>query len=135
LVRLEDVYWAEQGRASFDAVVCSLAFAALVVIGTRPFGLDEPASIWGTALTAGTVVAISGVAFAKGRVLLGVVGLFVPVVALCAAVRLARPCSPWALWRYDAARRVRALERFDAARPTQRLRRRLGDLVAGEPSA
>jgi hypothetical protein len=38
-LRLEDVSSAEQGRASFDAVVCSLAFAALVVLGTRPFGL------------------------------------------------------------------------------------------------
>src|SRR5262249_34052784 len=120
---------------SFDAVVCSLAFAALVVVGTRPFGLDEPASIWGTALATGTVVAISGIAFAKGRVLVGVIGLFVPVVALFGAVRLARPCSPWALWRYDDAKRARAVARFDAKRPTQRLRRRIGDVVAGEPSA
>ena len=49
-VRLEDVYWSEQGRMSFDAVVCTLAFAALVVLGTRPFGLDEPTSIAGTAI-------------------------------------------------------------------------------------
>ena len=48
-VRLEDVYWAEEGRASFDAVVVTVAFGALVVIGTQPFGLDEPASITGTA--------------------------------------------------------------------------------------
>ena len=41
-VRLEDVYWSDEGRASFDAVVCTCAFAALVVLGTRPFGLDEP---------------------------------------------------------------------------------------------
>ena len=39
--------------------------------------------------------------FAKSRVLLGVIGLFVPVVALAGAVRLARPDSPWAKWRYD----------------------------------
>jgi hypothetical protein len=48
-VRLEDVYWSEEGRVSFDAVVCSCAFAALVVVGTRPFGLDEAASISATA--------------------------------------------------------------------------------------
>jgi hypothetical protein len=96
-VRLEDVYWAEQGRASFDAVVCSLAFM-------------------------------------KGRVLLGVIGLFVPVVALAGAVRLACPSSPWARWRYEDARRLRAEQRFAATRPAQRLRRRIGDVVAGKPS-
>jgi hypothetical protein len=134
-VHLEDVYWGERGRASFDAVVCSLAFAALVVIGTRPFGLDEPLSIWGTALVVGTVVGISAVAFAKGRVLLGVIGLFVPLVALAGAVRLARPASPWAHWRYDQEKLLRAAARFGADRPTQRLHRRIGDLVAGEPSS
>ncbi len=67
--------------ASFDAVVCTWAFALLVVIGTRPFGLDEPASIAGTALAVGLVAGLAIVCFAKGRVLLGTVGLFVPVVA------------------------------------------------------
>ncbi len=33
-VRLEDVYWSQEGRASFDAVVVAGAFAALVVLGT-----------------------------------------------------------------------------------------------------
>jgi hypothetical protein len=132
-VRLEDVYWAEQGR-SFDALVCSLAFAVLVVLGTQPFGLDEPASVWGTVAAVGVVLAIAAVALMKGRVLLGVIGLFVPVVALAGAVRLARPSSPWACWRYEDARRVRAEQRFAATRPGQRLRRRIGDVVAGKPS-
>jgi hypothetical protein len=135
LVRLEDVYWTEQGRASFDAVVCSLTFAALVVLGTRPFGLDEPLSLGATVAAAGAVVAISGVAFAKGRVLLGVIGLFVPVVGLLAALRLARPASPWAHWRYGEAKLARAAARFRADRPAERVHRRLGDLIAGEPSA
>ena len=133
-VRLEDVYWAEQGRASFDAVVCSLAFALLVVLGTRPFGLDEPASVWGTVAAVGAVLAIAAVAFMKGRVLLGVIGLFVPVVALAGAVRLARPSSPWARWRYEDSRRLRAEQRFAATRPAQRVRRRNGDVIAGKPS-
>ena len=104
-VHLDDVYWAERGRSSFDAVICSLAFAALVVLGTRPFGLDEQLSIWGTIAVVGGVVGLAAVAFAKGRVLLGVIGLFVPIAALIGAVRLARPASPWARWRYDATKR------------------------------
>ena len=132
-VRLEDVYWSSEGRASFDAVVCSCAFAALVVIGTRPFGLDETTSIVGTAVVVAIVIGLAVICFAKGRVLLGVIGLFVPVVALVGATRLARPDTPWAKWRYDAARLARAEARFAASRPLSRAGRRLGDLVAGAP--
>jgi hypothetical protein len=134
-VRLEDVYWAEEGRASFDAVVCSIAFAALVVLGTRPFGLDEPLSVWGTAAAVAVVLAVTAVAFAKGRVLLGVIGLFVPVVAAVGAVRLARPSSPWARARYSEAELSRATDRFSPERRSERARRRVGDAVAGRPTA
>ena len=132
-VRLEDVYWSHEGRASFDAVVCSCAFAALVVIGTRPFGLDEPTSIVGTAVAVAVVLGLAGACFAKGRVLLGVVGLFIPIFALAGAVRLGRPGSAWAKWRYDAARTASAEARFADTRPLARANRRLGDLVAGAP--
>jgi hypothetical protein len=134
-VHLEDVYWSDEGRASFDAVVATLAFAALVVIGTRPFGLDDPRSIWGTTTVVVVVVGLAAACFAKGRVMLGVIGLFVPVVAAVGAVRLARPASPWARRRYDAETRRRAQERFALTRPLSRAGRRISDLVAGAPSA
>ena len=134
-VHLEDVYWSEEGRSSFDAVVCTVAVAGLVVLGIQPFGLDEPASVLGTAGVVITVVGLAVLCFAKGRVLLGVIGLFVPVVALVGAVRLAHPASPWAHWRYDDARRRRASERFAPDRPLERAGRRIGDIVAGAPSA
>jgi hypothetical protein len=133
-VRLEDVYWAEEGRTSFDAVVATCAFAALVVIGTRPFGLDEPASLGATAAAVGVIAGLAIVCFAKGRVLFGVVGLFVPLVALVGAVRLGHPASPWARWRYDDDRRRRAELRFADDRPLVRTRRRAADLIAGSPS-
>jgi hypothetical protein len=133
-VRLEDVYWAEAGRASFDAVVCTCAFAALVVIGTRPFGLDDPGSIWGTATVVVAVVGLSFASFSKGRYLLGVVGLFIPLAGIAGAVRLARPGSPWARARYDDAKRARAERRFAATRPLARANRRFADLVAGAPA-
>ena len=132
-VRLEDVYWSNEGRSSFDAVVCSCAFAALVVIGTRPFGLDETTSILGTAIAVSLVVGLAVACFAKGRVLLGVIGLFIPVFAAVGAVRLARPTSPWAKWRYDADRHARAESRFAPDRPMSRAGRAVGDLVAGAP--
>jgi hypothetical protein len=132
-VHLEDVYWDEEGRVSFDAVVCTFAFGALVVAGSHPFGLTEEGSRVGTAVAVTPLVALATIVFAKGRVLLGIIGLFVPIVALIAAFRLARPSSPWARWRYDADRLQRAQARFAMTRASQRARRRLGDLIAGEP--
>jgi hypothetical protein len=133
-VRLEDVYWTREGRASLDAVVVAAAFAGLVVLGTVPFGLDDPASISGTAAAVALIIGLAIICFAKGRLLLGVVGLFMPIVALIGAVRLARPSSPWARWRYSGSRLERADARFSPARRTSRWQRRLGDLIAGAPS-
>ena len=134
-VRLEDVYWAEEGRASFDAVVCTVAFGALVVIGTRPFGLDEPASIAGDrrgrdvdrrprqrVLREGARAARRRRPLHPGR------------RARRRASDSRRPSSPWARWRYDDARRARAARRFAADRPLARTRRRAADLIAGPPT-
>jgi hypothetical protein len=134
-VRLQDVYWAQQGRASFDAVVISAAFAGLVVLGTKPFGLDDPASISGTAAAVTLILGLAVICFLKGRVLLGVVGLFVPVVALIGAVRLAHPSSLWARSRYSQPRLDRATARFSPTRRATRWGRRIGDLIAGAPTA
>jgi hypothetical protein len=60
-----------------DAVVVVAAFAALVVLGTKPFGLDDPASISGTAVTVAVILGLAVVCFLNGRVIRGVVGLFV----------------------------------------------------------
>lgn len=134
-VRLQDVYWTQEGRASFDAVVVAMAFAGLVVLGTKPFGLDDPASISGTAAAVALVLCLAVICFAKGRLLLGVIGLFVPVVALIGALRLARPSSPWARWRYSRPRLERATARFRPTRRASRWQRRIADLIAGAPSA
>jgi hypothetical protein len=93
-VHLDDVYWSERSRISFDAVVCTCAFAALVVIGTRPFGLDDPGSVWGTALVVLVVIGLTTACFAKGRVLFGVIGLFVPFVALAGLSASPAPRRP-----------------------------------------
>jgi hypothetical protein len=77
------------------------------------------------------VIGLTTACFAKGRVLFGVIGLFVPFVALAGAVRLARPASPCARARYDDKRR-RSAERFAATRPLERTGR-ISDLVAGAP--
>ena len=57
----------------------------------------------------------------KGRVVLGVLGVFVPVLSLVAALRLARPTSWWARRWYPAGsrRRRRAEVRFPSGRRTR----------------
>jgi hypothetical protein len=134
-VRLEDVYWAQEGRASFDAIVVATAFAGLVVLGTVPFGLDDPASISGTAAAVAVILGLAAICFVKGRILLGVIGLFVPVVALVGALRLGHPSSLWARRRYSGPRLERARARFSPTRRASRWQRRIGDLIAGAPSA
>jgi hypothetical protein len=131
---LRDVYWSDQGRRSIDAVMIATAFAVLVVLGTKPFGLDEPESVLGTALIVLQAVVLSAIAFLKGRFVMGVVSLFVPFWGIVAAVRLAKPGSPWARWRYRgrrAGRMKRAKERFRADRRVAVLRDRVVTLTTG----
>ena len=134
-VHLEDVYWEQQGRRSFDAAIIAVAFAALVVTGTKPFGLDDAASVSGTAIVVVLVLGLSLMCFMKGRILLGVVGLFVPVAALVGAVRLGRPTSPWGRRCYSGPRLARAQTRFASDRTAARWRHRVTDVVAGAPAA
>ena len=133
-VRLEDVYWAEEGRQSLDAVIVAVAFAALIVLGTRPFGLDDPASVWGTVGVLTVVLALVVVSAAKGRIFYAVVGIFIPLVALVGAVRLAHPSSLWASRFYGERKLERARTRFAPDKPLERFGAWLGDLIAGAPS-
>jgi hypothetical protein len=132
-VHLEDVYWEKEGRRSIDAAVIAVAFAALVVVGTSPFGLDDPESVGATAAVVAGVLLLAIVCFVKGRILLGVLGLFVPVFAVVGAVRLAQPESPWARRRYSETRMARARARFGEHRVLSRWRHRVLDLVTGAP--
>jgi hypothetical protein len=133
-VRLQDVYWTKEGRSSLDAVVVASAFAALVVIGTRPFGLDDPGSIWGTVGTVALVLGLVFVAAAKGRILLAVIGMFVPVVSLVGVAQIARPSSFWARRFYDQRKLDRARKRYSPTSALTRIGAGLGDLIAGAPN-
>ena len=111
--------------------------AALVVIGVRPFGMDEAGSVAGSVAVAAICVALVAVTFLKGRVLPGVIAVFIPLVGAVCAVRLAKPSSPWARRRYTgrrAARLERARDRFRADRRGAVLSRRILDLIGGTPS-
>jgi len=122
ILHLQDVYWSNEGRTSVDAVFLTAGVLFFVLVGSSP--VDDP-DAGGTGGRIGLVfvlvvnLASVGVTFAKGKLGTGVIGLVVPVVAWTGAVRLARPNSPWAHWRYAAGSREaeRATvrdEKFDA---------------------
>jgi hypothetical protein len=134
-IYLRDVYWAEEGRASFDAVVVAASLGGLIVLGIAPFDLPHNgSSVTTTAVTVLAVTAVSSGAILKGRHYLGLIGIFLPLVSLAGVCRLAAPRSPWARRFYapDGSKHARAQTRF--ARASTR-RRRLADAVSGAPSA
>lgn len=120
-LHLEDVYWSREGRSSVDAVLIALVVGVLLLIGANPLDADDAPNEPAIALTLLVNLVFALVAVLKGRVLLGVVGVFVPLVALVAAVRLARPASPWARRRYPpgSSGAERSLRRFPPGRRTR----------------
>jgi hypothetical protein len=132
-VRLQDVYWSDEGRASLDAVVMAAVFAALVVLGVQPWGMDESGSVVGTVAWAAVTLLLAGLTFMKGRILLGVFALFVPPLGLWGALRLGKPTAPWCK-RYGEAKLDRARARFRPDRRTARLGHAALDAIGGAPS-
>ena len=130
-LHLEDVYWAEQGRRSVDAVVIATVIGGLILFGFLPFSAD--AGTVTIVLTTVVVLGIAVVAVLKGKVVLGVAGMLFPPAGIVGALRLAKPGSPWARRRYapESRKLARATERD--ARYTRRYQR-FQDRVAGAPA-
>jgi hypothetical protein len=133
---LDDVYWSKQGRSSIDATVLVAALMGLVLIGTVPFNVTTSSIDQLVATLAATAVQLTLVTlcFAKQRLVHGIVGLLIPVLALYGAVRLGKPTSPWARRRYgtgNPTKQTRAEQRFRPDRRTERFKDRLRDLVGG----
>jgi hypothetical protein len=119
-LHLADVYWSREGRSSIDAVLIALVVGVLLLVGANPFDADHGQGEGVVAATVLVNLLFALAAILKGRVVLGVVGVFVPLLAVVAAVRLARPRSPWARRWYRAGNRrlARSQQRFPAGRRT-----------------
>jgi hypothetical protein len=129
-LHLEDVYWAEEGRRSVDAVVIAAVLGGLLLMGFLPFSTGDGAiPIIASMLV---VLAIATVAVLKGKIVMGVAGVLFPLVGLIGAIRLAKPGSFWAKRRYEPGSRKlnRATRRYE--RHTRRYQR-FQDRVAGAP--
>jgi hypothetical protein len=129
-LHLEDVYWAEEGRRSVDAVVIAALIGGLLLLGFLPFSTDDGAIPIIVSVLA--VLLLSTLAILKGKIVMGVAGVLFPLVGLIGAIRLAKPDSFWAQRRYEPGSRklARAERRYE--RHTRRYQR-FQDSVAGAP--
>jgi hypothetical protein len=145
ILHLRDVYWSNEGRLSVDAVFVAAGVTALLLIGASPIGVRNVANYHhmpGSSDAVGTLWATVAVLFAlavitllKGKPWTALLGLVIPLTLIVGAVRLARPGSPWARWRY--ARRpgklATASHREERLRqPAIRMKDRVQDLLTGK---
>jgi hypothetical protein len=103
-LNLEDVYWKEKGRESIDAVVVTVVLLVITLLGLQ-FWIDVYDAVLvlagfdrGNAVVAIPIqligIGLAIVCFRRGRKLTGLVGLFVPFVALVGAVMPSRRRKP-----------------------------------------
>ena len=134
-LHLEDVYWTEAGRKSVDAIFCVLVITGALIGGTDfVTGRVGTAAWWSSVAVIAVNLLLCVICLLKGKVVTGVVGIVVGVVALVGAIRLAKPGSWWAVHRYAGRprRARRAASRYDQRH--QERWNRVRDLVAGAPS-
>ncbi|GAA0982751.1 hypothetical protein GCM10009555_053180 [Acrocarpospora macrocephala] len=147
ILRLQDVYWTEDGRLSVDAVFVAVALCGLALLGVSPFEVgqaftaDQSGRLLSrdeVVLVIGTNILFAALSLIKGKVWTGLLGIYLTPLALIGAIRLARPGSPWARWRYRSKpyKLARAQWRDRRIRePVQRVKRAVQDFLAGRPSA
>ena len=143
LLHLDDVYWSEKGRTSVDAVILAAAVTALLLLGALPLGINDLGPAESAARSEAVAVLVVNailvlITVFKGKLPLGILGLFIPFLALIGAIRLAHPASPWAHWFYKngSRRQERAEKRAQRRRSRQiRFKFRILDTIAGRPDA
>jgi hypothetical protein len=146
ILHLRDVYWTNEGRLSVDAIFVAVGVTALLLIGATPVGVgtvagyqvvpDTGPAVAEFTVTLTVLFILAAVTLLKGKLWTGLLGVFIPPLFVIGAVRLARPRSPWARWRYRGrpAKLARADRREQRLRqPAIRWKIRLQDLLAGSP--
>jgi hypothetical protein len=135
-VHLDDVYWAEEGRRSIDATVIAAAALGLIVLGVRPFEFEATSALDVVLIVLILLLQLLSLAicFSKHRMLHGMLGILIPPLAWYAALRLAKPGSPWARRFYgerNLRKQARAERRFRPGRRTDRFKERVRTVIGG----
>jgi len=145
---LRDVYWSQEGRDSVNATLLGLMVAALGLVISDPFGIGDPTKKLGRLVFFSIVawnIAFATITFLKGKPFAGSAAIFLPVIGILGAVRLAKPRSPWARWFYRPERapahrrEARALKEARAEERAEhgfaaRFEQWLDNTVGGSPS-
>jgi hypothetical protein len=136
ILRLDDVYWAKEGRVSVEMVGLAAASLGVFLVFGSPFADDTDS---GDLVSLGLGIAFHlltvVITFLKGKYRTAVVGFFLPLLCTVGAIRLARPGSRWARRFYRQKKLAKATVR--AAKSDARwapVANWLGDTVAGAAS-
>ncbi len=147
ILHLRDVYWSEAGRLSVDAIFVAASFAGLLLLGINPSGISDiidfrySPDLWTLALSSMWLLVHFGITvlvLLKGKIWTGLFGLFFSPLLYFGAIRVARPASPWARWRYpaDSPKLAKAQRREQRIRrPMIRAKIRVQELISGRPDA
>jgi hypothetical protein len=145
ILHLRDVYWTNEGRLSIDAVFVAAGVSALLLMGVSPVGVrgvadyhrllpGSPGAVTTLHLVLAALFLLASVTLLKGKVWTGLFGLIMPLLLVVGAIRLARPGSPWARWRYQGrpGKLARSERREQHLRqPVIRAKIRIQDLLTG----
>jgi hypothetical protein len=145
ILHLRDVYWSNEGRISVDAVFVAAGVTALLLLGITPVGVKNladyqrllpatPGAVATLHLAVAALFLLASVTLLKGKIWTGLFGLFLPPLFIAGAIRLARPGSPWARWRYRdrPGKQAKAERRDERLRePVIRLKIRVQDKMTG----
>jgi hypothetical protein len=126
-------------------VFVAAGVTALLLMGVSPVGVrsmadyhrllpGSPGAVTTLHLVLAALFLLASVTLLKGKVWTGIFGLIMPLLFVVGAVRLARPGSPWARWRYQG--RPGKLARSDRReqhlrQPVIRAKIRIQDLLTG----
>ena len=119
-LNLKDVYWEKEGRKSIDAVVIAAAVSGVLLISLRSWidvttqVADEIQAVVGAIGLIGVILAL--VNAGKEKFGMAVWSIFIPVVGIPSAFRLAKPNSVWAKLFYRHGKKERSEERFAGPR-------------------
>jgi hypothetical protein len=128
VLHMDDVYWSNEGRLSADAVTLAavVMFAALIIIAPNEPNTDEITGFWMNLAAGLTFVGIwllpICVTILKGKLWMGALAVMIIPIAWVAAIRVARPNSPWAHFRYRDRPQRMAKARARAAKWERRQR-------------
>ena len=113
-LHLEDVYWSEEGKKSIDAVMIAAVFGLVMLTATSPLGVETDTDgygLWVIWVAVLVHVGVTVICLLKGKVVMGLAGLPVPLFSYIGLFRLAKPESFWARRFYGEKKLARAAKR------------------------